>query len=1460
MRQAPGAQKPARDRNMCDQNTPSPSREDSSSSLRRLATLLRPHLWRVIFVLGMLFALTAVNLMPPAMMKLLVDDVLDADTLKLLPLVLAGFLFYALLRNLLYFQGKTSAVRIGEQVAFTLRNRLFERLQQMNLQFYRANQPGKLSSRVMDDSFVVQTFIQDDLPKILQSGLLFLGLVAVLYAMNWQLALVATVVLPFHLITVRLFRRPIKRSSKEAQEHLSSVHGNLIEQFLGAEVVKGFTAEERENRAFQQAIDSSRRSQIRSKTYHVWQKVIADLLVGTGAVALVGFGAVQVVYSDMSTGVFLAFYGYVWMLYPNVLELVSGFAKLTRSTASIDRVFEMLASDQTETRAAQPIRTPIRGHVKIDRVSFRYGDGPPVLRNISLEVQPGQVCAIVGPSGAGKSTLVNLVPRLIEPQMGNVMVDQVNVRDYDLRHLRRSVGISFQECFLFNSSIFENLRYARPDATMHQIVEAAKRTGAHDFITRLPRGYATVIGEDGLSLSRGEKQRITLTRAMLKNPRILILDEATASLDVASETRVIPAILEFMRGKTTLMITHNPELLVHADTVVRISQGRVVYQGSPEDMADDWTVEDQVDPAEADRAAGTSGIWPAVNGLLVGLTVALATLCGSAAYAQQAPQASDEPAPKPAADQSAPVAAKPPAEAIDARFIPMAGLNDLETVEVLEVLTTRLRGDLGYAPATRAIAEQMPQTPPQITNLITLARSSEQGLGIIQTGYRHFVSQPPHIWIAGLTLQQTGAAANDDVDKAGQWVAEIRKNLDQQLQQVSLTDLATRKISLSYVSTDRCTKMLQTFGYTIGQAGKPVDIKQLPVILDMPPTDNHKLVAGPDKDFPLTDADPINDLLVVYHPARPEQFSGVVDKVRTLIDVPARQIMIEAMILEISDSGLEKLGVEWELESPMGNLQTLTLGRLPSFETGEKATLDATLANVFGEFSVSLQALLRDGEAEVLSRPSVLTLNNRMANLSVEERIPVVTSISQGKNEQVFVKFDDKVAGIRLNVRPRVSADGEEISMQVVASVSARVPNADVVVKNSGGDEVARSPTIEAREVKTYTRIANNTPIIIGGLIARDNLIERDKVPLLGDLPWIGQLMFSSNRIETLRREVIIVITPYVLPENTLIGRNMPKDEDAFDSFGHKLFRDAYRIRAGDVFDLGFLINNRQLQTMKFYANQAIRKDFSLADQYPFNRFAGSRIPGERILVYRQMYEVIKRLGMSERVDANRLIFFKSDPNASAGFGVSFIWKELAKLSGVSADVKDPQQFFDALGDKAVAMTYTMQSDAGVDNILDQPVPMVRLVDCPSRERWDQLLWELNQRDDMGRQRFTILLHEPDDLVRVERAILLKRTVFLNANSKDLTLLNFTIGRQLLMPETKPGRVYLIDEDTARYFFYTEQYYPAIQQVLERDMEALKASLQMPHIRPLITEQPPQTEPSAPLIDLGPSSPLPAQP
>jgi general secretion pathway protein D len=666
----------------------------------------------------------------------------------------------------------------------------------------------------------------------------------------------------------------------------------------------------------------------------------------------------------------------------------------------------------------------------------------------------------------------------------------------------------------------------------------------------------------------------------------------------------------------------------------------------------------------------------------------------------------------------------------------------------------------------------------------------------------------------------------------------------------ALTELSTRvgtnevkvvskRVSLSYIDSVRAGQMLGLHGFTIGKLEEKVNQAGLPVIVPLPSTPSHESIPKAGEKFPLTETDPIGELIVFYDENQPGQISSVIATLREHIDVPARQIIIEAMILEISSTALKEMGVKWSRASGAkesrnfinSHLSELSIGSLKHPHPAADAALALTTKGIFHDLNAEIKALVRDGQAEVLSRPSVLALNNRMAYISVAEDIPVAKS-SYAKSDYQTTSFAKEKAGITLALRPRIDATGEEVSMQVNAEVTARVPDADLEVRDKSNVLLASMPTISRREVRTYVRVANNTPFIIGGLIAKDKQSTVDKVPILGDIPLLGAL-FRSKKDTAVKREVIIVLTPFVLPEEYVSGKNMPKDEDAFDSVDNQLFRDAYRIRAEDTFDLNYLTQNHQLRSMKALATRIIAGDIGLAEQYPYNRFVGSAIPGEDILCHRQIYEVLKRQKSASKLDANKLIFFKPDRNIQSGFRVQFLQQYLAANAPHILTAKG--------GKTALAITFILQrSSDAAHSILKEPVPAVQLVDCPDEDTWSRLLWDLNKPDPESKPSFTVLMRNSRDIERLKYAVLMKKTVELNTKSQVLQLSNFTRGRLLLMPTVKPKDVELIDGDVARSFFYSEQYYQALQNVMEQDISAFRRVIEeKDHLKKLINPRRP---------------------
>ena len=642
-------------------------------------------------------------------------------------------------------------------------------------------------------------------------------------------------------------------------------------------------------------------------------------------------------------------------------------------------------------------------------------------------------------------------------------------------------------------------------------------------------------------------------------------------------------------------------------------------------------------------------------------------------------------------------------------------------------------------------------------------------------------------------------------------------------------EMKSERIRLSYVDPSRCAQLLNFYGINIGDPKKPIDPTQLPVVVAVPETAFHETIPDHEKVFPKTETDPINELLLFFDAAAPEKAGRVRRIIQEQIDLPARKIMIEAMVLEISSQALDQLGVEWDFNSGGegisdnnfiqdkldGTNDSLVLGKI-AYPAAGSAQLDATITNVFREFNVRLQALVEDGSAQVLSRPSVLTLDNRMAFINVSERIPIANT-KFVKDYVSAVDFRDVVAGIQLAVRPRINRDGTEVSLQINAAVSARVPGKDEKVLGKDSIVLATAPTLSIREVKTYARIANDTPFIVGGLIAKDSEQTIKKVPLLGDIPFLGALFRSKNETGQ-KREVIIVITPSVLPEDSPVHAGMPKDDDLFDQFGHRLFRDAYRIRAEDTFDLRYLTENKGLQQLQSAVDRVVTDHPQLSTEYPYEKFAHDAVPGEGALVRRQIYEVLKRQQASDVLDVEKLIFFEKSKDRGDGIKVRFLAEYLRDVAPFVLAKKQ--------SGKAFGLCFRMHRNSlEINELLHEPVPEIKIVDCPDDQAWRSLLLESNKRTPGTAAKQVIFLRNLGDLNRLKNAILMKKIISLNASDYILKLKNFTRGRLLRMPTVREDDVELIDADVATCYYHSELYYSVLEESLESDYAALKKVL-----------------------------------
>jgi ABC-type multidrug transport system fused ATPase/permease subunit len=552
-------------------------------TFRRLLGFLRPY--RVGVSWSFLLAALAMGtgVLIPYLVGRTVDHV-RAGHADLWPLA-GAILAAAGLRLVLSGARRLVAGRVSLGVEFDLRNRVYEHLQSLELAFFDEQQTGQLMSRSTVDLQSVRFFLGYGLIFMAQSALTILIAAGVMFGVNPGLAAVTLAPTPFVIWVAFRYGRRNRPASQEVQQRIAELTAEAEENVSGIRVVKAFAQEERQLARFRRAVKRVFDQSMISTRLSAFYSPLISFLPNLGLAALLFVGGRQAINGTITLGDFVAFYGYVMMLSGPMRMLGFALGMAQRAVASGARVFQIL--DRQPRLVAPPGAPPLPsggGRVELRDVSFRYDGGAPVLGDLDLTVEAGRTVALVGPTGSGKSTLVMLIPRLYDVTTGSVVVDGADVRDVEVGSLRREVAFVSDDPFLFSASVRENIAYARPDASNEEVLDAARRAGAEEFIEALPDGYDTLIGERGYTLSGGQRQRVAIARALLKDPRILILDDATSSVDATTESRITRALHELTRGRTTFIIAHRLSTIALADEIVVLEDGRIAAHGMHEEL------------------------------------------------------------------------------------------------------------------------------------------------------------------------------------------------------------------------------------------------------------------------------------------------------------------------------------------------------------------------------------------------------------------------------------------------------------------------------------------------------------------------------------------------------------------------------------------------------------------------------------------------------------------------------------------------------------------------------------------------------------------------------------------------------------------------------------------------------------------------------------------------------------
>lgn len=521
----------------------------------------------------------------PWIIRNIIDEVLAAKNLVALNWIAFGILVLFFLRGVFsYMQGYLMSY-IANRVIIDIRNEVYARVQRLSLRFFDTRKTGSLMSRLTNDIGALQNAIVNDFVNIVKESVILIGSLVGMVILHWRLTLLCVIIVPLVSITIKYFGRKLKKSGHMMQERVADVTSHLQETIGGIRVVKSFFREDYEIARFRQINQASFGAAMKAARQSSQLSPVVEFIAAIAVTAIIWYGGWSVIDGELTAGELIAFLIYAINLANPVRRLSALYGDIQRSMAAGERVFALLDEVPDIREKDNAIALPVlRGDVVFDAVHFRYEPSKEVLSGISFHAEPGQKIALVGPSGSGKSTIANLIPRFYDVTAGAIRIDGHDVRDVTLASLREQIGIVPQDTALFNTTIEENIRYGRLDATDEEVAAAVRAANAEEFVRQLPQGLQTSIGDRGLVLSGGQRQRIAIARALLKDPRILILDEATSALDTESEQLVQAALERLMVGRTAFIIAHRLTTIQDADHILVIDRGRIVESGTHQSL------------------------------------------------------------------------------------------------------------------------------------------------------------------------------------------------------------------------------------------------------------------------------------------------------------------------------------------------------------------------------------------------------------------------------------------------------------------------------------------------------------------------------------------------------------------------------------------------------------------------------------------------------------------------------------------------------------------------------------------------------------------------------------------------------------------------------------------------------------------------------------------------------------
>jgi ATP-binding cassette subfamily B protein len=550
----------------------------------RVLSYLKRYWFLEILVILCLLGVTATNIAVPLLIRVVIDNVIIRADYNLLLTITLAILAITALRGFLAFAWRYATEYIAQKVVYDVRNQVYETLQQQSFTFYDKMPTGELMSRVTSDVDMIRGFLAWGFPQLISILAMFVGVFAITFSISWKLTILALSTAPIIFLIALRFSRKIRPIFTIGQERLAVINAVLQENIAGVKVVRAFAKEDLEERKFAEKSKDYFNTNIVAAKFRATHIPLMELMSGLGTVLILLYGGIQAISGEITIGTLVLFNSYLLLLLMPMrfLGFITSF--IQRALAGSRRIFEILDAvpEIKDTPGAKDLSST-RGHVMFENVCFSYGQEP-VLKNVTFEAKPGETIALLGATGSGKSSIISLIPRFYDITGGKLTLDGTEVRNVKIESLRKHIGIVHQETFLFSSTIKENIAYGKPNATMDDIVKAAKAAEAHDFIAAFPEGYNTLIGERGSTLSGGQKQRVAIARALLKNPGILILDDSTSSVDIETEYQIQKALQALLKNRTTFVITQRLSTIKNAHKIIVLDSGEIAEMGTHEEL------------------------------------------------------------------------------------------------------------------------------------------------------------------------------------------------------------------------------------------------------------------------------------------------------------------------------------------------------------------------------------------------------------------------------------------------------------------------------------------------------------------------------------------------------------------------------------------------------------------------------------------------------------------------------------------------------------------------------------------------------------------------------------------------------------------------------------------------------------------------------------------------------------